>query len=68
MSDIGESELLRRIAHLLDQVGQRSQCMGCNAPIMWVTHRNGKKTPYTLEGLNHFIDCKQASMFRRSGT
>ncbi len=38
-------------------------CRGCQAPIYWVTHKNGKRTPYTPAGLNHFIDCPAAAQF-----
>ncbi len=50
--------------HLLALVaGDPVPCRGCQAPIYWVTHKNGKRTPYTPSGLNHFIDCPAAAQF-----
>lgn len=49
--------LLRAIA------GEPVKCRGCEAAIYWVTHKNGKRTPYTAAGLNHFIDCPAAAQF-----
>lgn len=57
-------ELKRRIKALLANVGNVGTCRGCNAPIYWVTHNNGKKTPYTETGLNHFADCPKAKEFK----
>lgn len=51
---------------LLKNVGDPGQCRGCQSPIFWVTHRNGKKAPYTPAGLNHFADCPAAGDFRTS--
>ena len=51
------------MAHLLKQIGEPGICKGCNAAIVWVTHKNGKKTPYTLEGQSHFADCPAAKEF-----
>ncbi len=52
---------------LLDNVGDPGACRGCRVPIYWITHRNGKKTPYTHAGLNHFIDCPERKQFARKG-
>ncbi len=54
-----------RLEHLLHQVGEPGRCRGCDKEILWVTHRNGRRTPYTRDGLNHFIDCPAAGRFRR---
>lgn len=52
---------------LLDHVGKKSTCDGpnCGATIFWVTHTNGKRTPYTTAGLNHFVDCVDRERFQR---
>ena len=50
---------------LLDNVGDPGTCRGCRVPIYWITHRNGKKTPYTHAGLNHFIDCPERAQFAK---
>lgn len=53
---------------LLEHVGKKATCDGpnCGRPIFWVTHTNGRKTPYTEAGLNHFVDCPDRDRFRRS--
>ncbi len=45
--------------------GEEAKCRGCQRPIWWFTHANGKKAPYTDEGQNHFANCEAASTFRR---
>lgn len=54
-----------RLKYLLIAIGKPGVCRGCGATIMWVTHANGKQVPYTMQGLNHFIDCPKADNFRR---
>ena len=58
-----------RIRALLVNVGERRNCRGCAAPIYWITHRNGKKTPYDAEGetagVNHFVTCPRREQFKR---
>ncbi len=49
---------------LLNAIGDPGECRACNRKLFWVTHRNGKKTPYTPEGLNHFVDCPAAKDFK----
>jgi hypothetical protein len=41
-------------------------CKACGAQLYMVTHVNGKKAPYTVAGLNHFIDCPEAEQFARA--
>lgn len=48
---------------LLLRIGAPAKCRGCNVQIVWLTHLNGKKAPYTLNGLNHFIDCPVRDRF-----
>jgi hypothetical protein len=50
---------------LVSAVGQRGTCRGCGDSIFWVRHQNGKATPYTADGFNHFIDCQAAGRFRK---
>lgn len=52
------------IAVILGSLGTPGYCRGCGQAIWWVTHINGKPTMYTLDGLNHFINCPKASIFR----
>ncbi len=53
---------------MLEHIGKKGTCDGptCGAPIYWVTHTNGRKTPYTPAGLNHFVDCPDRDRFKRS--
>lgn len=50
---------------LLKNIGDVGKCRGCKQHIIWVKHKNGKATPYTQDGLNHFIDCPNAKAFKR---
>jgi hypothetical protein len=53
------------IAALLTHVGEGNFCRGCQAPIWWVEHKNGKLVPYDETGINHFATCPQREQFRR---
>jgi hypothetical protein len=61
-----QTESVKRLLALLQAVGDPGKCKGCGVPIYWVLHRNGKRAPYTLNGLNHFADCPAADRFRGS--
>lgn len=58
--------LKKNIALLLNQIAESSHCKGCGVRIWWVTHRNGRKAPYTDTGMNHFIDCVAAAQFKKA--
>lgn len=51
------------VALLGNIAGAPVKCRGCEALVYWVTHKNGKRAPYTAAGLNHFIDCPAAAQF-----
>lgn len=53
----------KAMTDLLKNAGHFGTCTACNAPIVWIRHTNGKNTPYTTEGLNHFIDCPAREQF-----
>lgn len=55
------------MAKLLLRVGGLSRCLAasCFAPIYWVRHANGARAPYTIAGLNHFVDCPEGGKFKR---
>ena len=59
---VAQAETMKR---LIDQIGRQATCDGCDRVIFWITHRNGKATPYTSQGLNHFIDCPARDRFKR---
>jgi hypothetical protein len=58
-----------RLQMLMSVLGDPGNCRGCAAAIKWITHRNGKKTPYDAEGptvgTNHFITCLKSDQFRK---
>ena len=56
--------VLASISTLLLRVGEASTCR-CGRAIFWVRHINGKRAPYTKEGLLHFRDCPAAADWRR---
>jgi hypothetical protein len=53
------------VRELLTRVGDQGVCKGCRAEIYWVTHLNGKHTPYNADGTNHFGSCPDREQFRR---
>jgi hypothetical protein len=58
--------LEKRISTLLQLVAEEIRpCRACGVQLAIVRHRNGKPTPYTMEGVNHFIDCPHADQFRK---
>lgn len=59
------TQLKTAILDLLRRCGSPDTCRACKARIIWMRHANGKNTPYTEAGLNHFIDCPARDRFRR---
>ncbi len=58
--------LEQRIESLLRNVAEEIRpCRACGAELAMVRHKNGKLAPYTMAGVNHFIDCEKADQFRR---
>ena len=56
-----------RIRRLLELINEESRtCKACGVLIFFVRHRNGKMAPYTIDGLNHFMNCPQAAQFRKA--
>ncbi len=56
----------KRMATLLMLIAEEVRpCKGCGQQLAFVKHKNGKLAPYTIEGLNHFLDCPKAEEFRR---
>lgn len=52
--------ITKTMDHLLRQIATPGACKSCKAQILWVTHQNGKHTPYDSTGLNHFVTCPMA--------
>lgn len=58
--------LEQRIEALLRNVAEEIRpCKACGVELAMVRHKNGKLAPYTMSGINHFIDCAKADQFRR---
>lgn len=56
----------QRMESLLRNIAEELRpCKACGAQLAMVRHRNGKLAPYTMGGVNHFIDCAKADQFRR---
>jgi hypothetical protein len=55
----------KAMTDLLNNVGTKGFCRGCQAPVYWVTHKNKKPTPYDTSGLNHFVSCDKREQFRK---
>jgi hypothetical protein len=52
---------------LLMNTARPDKCRGCEAEIFWVRHLNGRSTPYTSAGVNHFVNCPKAADFKKQG-
>ena len=61
MSDTEQNH--RNIRTLLNRIGNYTKCPACQTEMWWVTHKNGKKAPYTIEAVVHFNECKAAEGF-----
>ena len=40
------------------------KCIRCGQDLVWMTTKNGKTAPVTMELKNHFSDCPSANEFR----
>ncbi len=63
--EITAAEYRKRLGALLSNCGTPATCKGCGAAVYWLRHANGKNTPYTPAGLNHFVDCEERERFKR---
>ena len=55
-----------RMESLLRLVAEEVRaCRACGAQLAMVRHRNGRLGPYTMDGVNHFINCPAAEDFRK---
>ena len=64
MSDVEATQ--KNIRTLLNRIGNYTKCPACQTEMWWVTHKNGKKAPYTLQAVVHFNECKAAEGFGQS--
>jgi hypothetical protein len=61
-----DQELLKRISSLLHLTAVEIRpCKACGIQLAMVKHNNGRLTPYTIDGVNHFINCSAAAQFRK---
>lgn len=58
-------ERMKRL--LIDAAQLRRPCKRCGVTLYFVRHSTGNLVPYTEEGINHFLNCPQASEFRQGG-
>jgi hypothetical protein len=59
-------ETEERLLQLLQRVAEETRpCRACGEILYFVRHRSGHTAPYTAQGINHFINCPQATQFRR---
>lgn len=46
------------VRSLMMRIGYREDCpRGCGKTVYTLVHQNGKKVPYTEDGVNHLIEC-----------
>lgn len=45
--------------------GMKSRCKSCGRRIVFHETHKGKLAPFTMEGVNHFVDCPGAEKFRK---
>jgi hypothetical protein len=56
----------KRLATLLNLIAEEIRpCRACGVQLSFVRHRTGKLAPYTLDGVNHFINCPKGGQFRK---
>lgn len=55
------------VRRLLDAIAFTKTC-SCGRAIWMVRHKSNALTPYTDEGVNHFIDCPDREKFRAKAT
>ena len=44
---------------------RKDSCKSCGQTIWWLKMKSGKQNPFTVDGVSHFSDCKQANQHRR---
>ena len=63
---IDREQLQRNIRTLLNRIGNYTKCPGCKAEMWWVTHKTGKKAPYSVDAVVHFKECTAPEGFGQS--
>jgi hypothetical protein len=53
-----------RVKAFLKVLSHETACRSCGKAIYWVVTKNGKRAPYTAEGISHFADCPNAAQHR----
>lgn len=60
------ADMAKRLADILALVAEETRsCRRCPMTLYFVRHRNGHLAPYTIDGVNHFINCPAAKDFRK---
>jgi hypothetical protein len=64
---MSDQTIEQRLEALLSVVAEAHRpCKWCAKPLYFVRHRNGKLTPYTAQGVNHFLDCPHTTETQKS--
>ena len=58
------ARLRKNIGRLLVNIADGDFCTGCRRQIFWVIHKNGVRTPYNPDGVNHFVTCEKREQFK----
>lgn len=44
-----------------------ARCRSCDARVLWLESKNGKRSPFDPDGISHFATCPQADRWRKKG-
>jgi hypothetical protein len=61
-----EHDAAQNMERLLKIIGDPGKCASCDADVLWVTTKAGKKMPVLPSGIPHWADCPNADKHRRS--
>jgi hypothetical protein len=50
--------VLKAVATLVHSAGRQDVCKRCRAMVYWITHRNGRPSPYNVDGTRHLANCQ----------
>jgi len=57
----------RSVVALYRAIGfDEGECRSCGRKVWWVETKNGKRAPYTVDGVSHFADCPSAGQHRKT--
>lgn len=66
LKKILDEQIAKYVAGRIRAMGvEICKCKKCGKEIIWLTSKNKKSIPATLELINHFADCPNAQEFRK---